>query len=97
MADIQPNGCSGGISFFWRVVTGQPPKFEYCCDEHDTFYIQGGSEADRAFADGLLRDCLRRDLAGRGQGQWIAGCFWLAVRGCGWWAWWVKPLYRGRN
>ena len=94
---LQPNGCSGGISFFWKLFTGQPPKFEYCCDEHDLFYIQGGSASDRLFADRLLRDCLRRDLQKRGKDKWLAGLFYLAVRAGGWWAWWIKPLYRGRE
>ena len=32
--------------------------FTGCCDEHDLFYAQGGSRADRAFADRILRQCI---------------------------------------
>jgi len=70
-----PNGCSGGVGILWRTFTGADPCFTYCCDEHDLFYEQGGSEEDRKFADGLLRDCMIRD--GHPILAWI---FYIAVQ-----------------
>lgn len=32
------DGCSAGISKFWRKVIGTPPAWEGCCDKHDEAY-----------------------------------------------------------
>lgn len=54
------DGCSAGISKFWRKVIGTPPAWEGCCDKHDEAYNWGGTEADRKEADKALRDCMKR-------------------------------------
>ena len=33
-------------------------KIEFCCDEHDLAYEEGGTEADRKFADLKLKECI---------------------------------------
>lgn len=83
------NGCSCGVSWLWRVFTGAPPSFEYCCDEHDLFYDQGGSGADRLFADRLFLACMLADLQTRGKGPALGRLFYRGVRAFGWinWAW----------
>ena len=85
-------GCSGGMDAFarwWnRVVrragSGRPLAFTGCCAEHDLFYEQGGSRADRAFADAVLRRCIAENLMARHRPLWVRlhvpFCFWLAVR-----------------
>lgn len=69
------NGCSGGVSWFYRIILGSPPCWEYCCDEHDLAYDEGGTAKDRSLADRRLRDCL--GMAGYPVRGWI---YWVAVR-----------------
>lgn len=69
------NGCSGGVSWFYRVFLGAPPRWEYCCDEHDFAYEEGGAPADRALADRRLRSCIYE--AGYPVRAWL---YWGAVR-----------------
>ena len=72
-----PNGCgpAGIISKPWEAVTGSPPVWVGCCDQHDLAYEQGGDDATRAWADALLRDCMIR------QGYPVrAWAYWAAVR-----------------
>lgn len=66
------DGCSGGPSLFWRTLVGKGPAWEYCCDEHDLAYEQGGDSATRKWADGILRDCMLR--AGYPLRAWIYYC-----------------------
>lgn len=71
------NGCGGDgeISKLYRWLIGKPPSWEYCCDKHDLAYEQGGPEEWRAWADGMLRDCMKSN------GHPIrAYLYWLAVR-----------------
>jgi len=59
LAPFETDGCSGGLSDIWRLVSGQFPDFaaahqeippwEYCCVEHDRTYHDGGG-ADTAEA-----------------------------------------------
>lgn len=89
------DGCSGGMDKFAQVVRkGHKLAFTACCDEHDLFYEQGGSRADRAFADDILRECIAHNLRKRDRSRWVQKhvpwCFWIAVRCCGW-IFWGRP------
>lgn len=82
MARSTPNGCNV-ITPFHRFFFGKDLPFRVpCCDEHDLFYQQGGTRADRAFADKLFRECIRE--AGYPKSAWVC---WAAVRLAGWWNW----------
>jgi hypothetical protein len=61
VASIPPpykDGCSGGMSAFYRNVLGKRPIWEACCDTHDKAYERGGTFTRKAIADALLRDCV---------------------------------------
>ncbi|MDL2285806.1 hypothetical protein LJB93_03590 [Desulfovibrio sp. OttesenSCG-928-F07] len=51
------NGCSGGLSTFYRVFLGRNISCRACCDEHDLWYHEGGPEELRLKADTILREC----------------------------------------
>jgi len=53
------DGCSGGVSWFWRNVLRRVPPWEGCCLEHDRAYDMGGSEDDRMIADLAIYACVR--------------------------------------
>lgn len=76
--EFQPNGCSGGLSKVWTLLTGSPPPFEECCCVHDYAYWLGGSNMERKDSDIALRRC----IAGTGHPimAWIT---YAAVRFCG--------------
>lgn len=57
---MEVDGCSGGISKFWRKVIGTPPAWEECCNKHDVAYGWGGTEGDRKAADKELRNCMKK-------------------------------------
>lgn len=57
---MAPNGCSGGQSWFWKMLVGKGPWWEYCCDEHDLAYEQGGPAEWRLWADTNLKNCMIR-------------------------------------
>lgn len=69
------NGCLGGISSFYNNILGFPPEWEWCCDEHDVAYNEGGSSDDRALADKRLRNCISG--SGHNIRAWV---YWAAVR-----------------
>lgn len=77
-----PDGCSGGISRIWRLAAGKRPTFEWCCDEHDLAYDEGGGPEDRRLADQRFRDC----VAESGH-PWAARGMWAFVRLFGWMFW----------
>jgi hypothetical protein len=52
------DGCSGGMSWAWRAVTGRGPPWEGCCVTHDRAYWAGGTRDDRRAADRALRRCV---------------------------------------
>ena len=85
------NGCSGGVSLLYRRLLRRDAPFEYCCDEHDLAYEEGGGVLDRRKADRRFRDCLLD--SGRPVRAWL---FWGAVRLCGWWPW-LACAWRNRR
>ena len=72
---FDPDGCSGGVSRAWRLVTGKAPPFEECCNNHDYAYWLGGTERRREAADRRLRMC----VTAHGYKK-LAWAMWLAVR-----------------
>ena len=77
-----PNGCSGGVDWFYRVILRRSPPFGYCCDEHDVAYYEGGGWYARWLADWRFAVCLWE--AGR---KWKAVWFWVRLRMFGWVYW----------
>lgn len=69
------DGCSGGMSAFYRNVLGRVPAWEGCCDVHDKAYERGGSFTDKAWADASLRDCVV--ATGHSIDGWV---MWAAVQ-----------------
>lgn len=65
---FKTDGCSGGMSWFWRTFKGGPPPWEGACVAHDRAYWAGGSAPKRAWADNVLADHIN-----------FAGCPSLAV------------------
>lgn len=45
------DGCSGGMSWFWRKVFGKAPPWEELCVDHDYEYWRGGTWLERLIAD----------------------------------------------
>ena len=56
LAEIM-DGCSGGLSAFYKLMWRRDISCLYCCSEHDLAYYEGGSRADRKAADIRLREC----------------------------------------
>ena len=54
------DGCSGGLSFAWRLLFGSVTPWEDCCIEHDRVYWRGGTAASRRAADRALLACVRK-------------------------------------
>jgi len=48
------DGCSGGMSWFWRTFLRHPPPWEGACIEHDRAYWAGGCSLQRFKADAEL-------------------------------------------
>lgn len=69
------NGCSGGVSWFYRNILHRAPVWEPACDLHDFDYAVGGTKEDRKRADKALRQ--RLFDAGRPIRAWV---FYIAVR-----------------
>ncbi len=53
------DGCSAGISWFYRNVLNEVPKWESCCDAHDRTYRRGGTSDQRMLADRALYACVK--------------------------------------
>lgn len=78
MQKIRPftsDGCSGGMSFAWRLVFRKPPPWEACCFIHDIAYWKGGTKEERRKAD----ERLYYDVVGNGY-PIIAYLMWISVR-----------------
>jgi len=69
------DGCSGFLSFAWRMLFGAAPPWEGCCIEHDRAYWRGGEKRLRLEADSKLMQC----VAANGHPWWAAMMF-VAVR-----------------
>lgn len=54
------NGCSGGLSWVYRLAFGRDISCEDCCDMHDLLYTLGKKAGTRKQADQQLRDCARK-------------------------------------
>lgn len=63
------DGCSGGVTRFYRRFLGRDIGCRYCCDEHDLAYDEGGTAAGRALADSRFRECMRE--SGRPVRAWL--------------------------
>lgn len=76
------DGCSGGMSWAWRLIVGKAPPWEGLCVKHDRAYWAGGSRRQRREADAAL-------MAGVIQAGYplIARAMYASVRigGCPWW------------
>lgn len=48
------DGCSGGMTWLWRLVTRRDPPWQDRCIEHDRAYWQGGTVEMRRQADRVL-------------------------------------------
>ena len=48
------DGCSGGMSWFWRTVLRRPLPWEGACESHDRTYWKGGTRDARRTADMVL-------------------------------------------
>ena len=48
--EFTTDGCSGGMSWFWRNVLGHAPPWEGYCIDHDKKYWEGGTKRDRQIA-----------------------------------------------
>lgn len=69
------DGCSGGMSWFWRKVLRSEPPWEGCCFTHDLAYRTGGTRKERSLADLAMLVC----VATNGHPIW-AFVMWVAVR-----------------
>lgn len=50
--------CSGKLSYLHKKLVGKHLSFNYCCEEHDFAYDEGGTIEDRKLADIRFRDCI---------------------------------------
>jgi hypothetical protein len=60
------DGCSGFMSFAWRLFLRKPPPWEGCCIEHDRAYWRGGEKSLRRQVDLKLKQC----VADQGHPYW---------------------------
>lgn len=71
---VSNDGCSGGLSKVYRLFTGKPPVFEYCCRRHDGGYAQDGTADTRLKKDNELAACVAETT------PHMAGPVWFFVR-----------------
>lgn len=67
---FKSDGCSGGMSTFWRKVFGRPPPWEGCCETHDIPYHTGGTRTYRLESDLMLMFCVMNKR--KGCGYWMS-------------------------
>lgn len=48
------DGCSGGMTYLWKLVWRRDPPWNDLCIEHDKVYWRGGSKEARRIADRRL-------------------------------------------
>ena len=73
--EFTTDGCSGFLSFTWRMLFRKGPPWEHCCEDHDRAYWKGGEKSLRLKADIELMRC----VAANGHPYW-AKVMYLAVR-----------------
>lgn len=73
---VKYDGCSGGMSLFWRLF-GKVPEWESCCDTHDQPYFKGGTYEEKKKADTELREC----VANTGNKFWADMMYYLVQVG----------------
>lgn len=69
------DGCSAGVSWFYRNILKKVPRWEACCDAHDKLYKPGGTSNQRAAADRALYKCMATL-----DSPFAAALFWIVVR-----------------
>lgn len=79
------DGCSGGVTWFYKTFFKRDIGCRFCCDEHDVAYYEGGTEKDRRIADKRFRECVWESK--RHIWAWV---FWAFARLFGW-AFWKYP------
>src|SRR5437899_12359406 len=75
------DGCSGFLSFNWRMLFKEPPPWESCCLEHDKAYWKGGDLDLRLKADTELMRC----VTANGHPYWAIIMFFAVRIGGPWW------------
>lgn len=84
--------CSGGISWIYKKILNRPASFDYCCEEHDLAYEEGGWFWDKVKADHRFYHCLRD-----AKRPYKAYIFFTAVLLFGSYAWYkcrIKDLFK---
>lgn len=59
--EIKPfttDGCSGGMSYIWKLLFKTKTPWEDCCVDHDKPYHTGGTKEERKTADKKLCECV---------------------------------------
>lgn len=75
------NGCSGGLSWFYRMAFNREISCIDCCDVHDLLYHLGGTSNDRKAADILLRKCSMQPGYYSTDWRVLPRRFWRWIRG----------------
>lgn len=70
MADIEgaasrQDGCSAGVSKFYKKILGKKESFYWGCILHDIIYERGGGHTVKMAADVLLHDYMQECGAGK--------------------------------
>ncbi len=60
LSPFTTDGCSGGMSWGWRLLFRRPPPWEGECIEHDHAYWLGGNRRLRLEADRILAGAVAR-------------------------------------
>ena len=71
---MQKYPCSGRLSYIHKKLLGKHLSFNFCCEEHDFAYGEGGTKADRKLADIRFRRCIQTYSKSRLKRAWL----WLA-------------------
>jgi hypothetical protein len=86
------DGCSGGMTAGWQLISHKPPPWNDLCVTHDCAYWAGGNSALRVYADrDLLVSMIQRGYPIIGFAMYVAvrigGVPWLPLPwrwGYGW-------------
>jgi len=91
------DGCSGGMSRYWRKFFKKAPPWEGCCIAHDVAYWRGGFWYDRKQADLEMAACVKN----QGHPIWAFLMYWaVRIGGVPWlplpWRWGYGWKFVGR-